>query len=197
MGYGVRVLRFDEYPVVPWRNGRGVTREIAASVVAAGTQEAPAWRISMATIEEDVPFSQFPGRARTLGVVDGEGIELTVDERMRPLRLGDLFGPFSGDLPASARPIDGPALDLGLILDPSRVQGQMTAIGAGEHDLVGLAWFVVALADGLTFALDHGAPIALARWDTASLDLRSAPIARLTLAAPDGGPLAYLVSISR
>ena len=40
MDYGVRVLRFAEYPVVPWRNGRGVTREIAAGVVAAGRRAA-------------------------------------------------------------------------------------------------------------------------------------------------------------
>jgi environmental stress-induced protein Ves len=151
----------------------------------------------MAAIEEDAPFSRFPGQARTLGVVDGEGIELTVDGRMQPLRFGEVFGPFSGGLPASARPLGGPALDLGLILDPSRVQGEMTAIGAGEHDLVGLTWFVVSLVDGLTFALNHGEPVALARWDTAALDLRSAPIARLTLAAASGGPVAYLVSISR
>lgn len=202
MDYGVRVLRFAEYPVVPWRNGRGVTREIAASVVAAGTVaagagEAPAWRISMATIDEPAPFSRFPGLARTLGIVDGDGIELTVDGRMQPLLLGDVFGPFSGELPASARPIGGPALDLGLMLDPTRVQGGMSAIGAGERDLVGLTWFVVSLVDGLSFALNHGDPIALRRRDTAALDLRAGPIARLTLTAAASGPLAYLVSISR
>lgn len=217
MDYGVRLLRFDEYPVVPWRNGRGVTREVAAGVVAGGTGvagvvagstrgagtgavgagAAPAWRISMATIDEPAPFSQFPGRARTLGIIGGEGIELTVDGRMQPLRPGDVFGPFSGELPASARPIDGPALDLGLMLDPGRVQGEMRAVGAGEHDLVGLTWFVVSLVDELTFALNHGDPIALSQRDTAALDLRAGPIARLTLAAVASGPLAYLVSISR
>lgn len=197
MDYGVRVLRFAEYPVVPWRNGRGVTREIAASVIASGAQEAPAWRISMATIDAPAPFSQFPGLARTLGIVDGDGIELTVDERMRPLRPGETFGPFAGDLPAAARPIGGPTLDLGLMLDPTRVQGEMTAVGAGEHDLVGLTWFVVSLVDGLSFTLNHGGPVALSRGDTAALDLRAGPIARLTLTAGARGPLAYLVSISR
>lgn len=197
MDYGVRVLRFAEYPVVPWRNGRGVTREIAASVVTAGTQEVPAWRISMATVDEPAPFSRFPGLVRTLGIVDGDGIELTVGGRMQSLGLGDVFGPFTGEAPASARPIGGPALDLGLMLDPTRVQGGMSAIGAGEHDLVGLTWFVVSLVDGLTFALNHGDPIALPRRDTAALDLRAGPIARLTLTAAARGPLAYLVSISR
>lgn len=197
MEYGVRVLHFADYPVAPWRNGRGETREIAASVVVAGSQETPAWRISMATIDEGVPFSAFPGLVRMLGVVDGEGIQLTVGDRMQPLRLGNVFGPFDGGLPASARPIGGSALDLGLTLDPARVQGSLNAIGAGEHDLVGLTWFVISLVDGLALTLNEREPITLSRWDTAALDLRAGPIARLTLTAEASGPVAYLVSISR
>lgn len=214
MDYGVRVLRFADYPVVPWRNGKGVTREVAASAVPLASTNrdpdgddlpptpapTPAWRISLATIEGEVPFSDFTGLTRLLGVVDGGGIELTVGGRMSSLRPGETFGPFPGGAPASARPLGRPTLDLGLIFDPARTRGELSAIGAGERDIVGLIWFVVAVIGGVEVSL-NGTPVAtLARCDTAALDLRTAPIARLSLAgpsaAPDAAMLAYLISIA-
>ncbi|MEO7121802.1 MAG: HutD family protein [Lacisediminihabitans sp.] len=233
MDYGVRVLRFADYPVVPWRNGKGVTRDVAASAVPMASTNrdpdgadlpplpapTPAWRISMATVEAEVPFSDFSGLTRALGVVEGDGIELTVDGRMSTLRLGETFGPFAGGAPASARPLGDVTLDLGLIFDPARTRGELSVAPAGSRDIVGLIWFVVSLVDGLEVSL-NGTPVAtLARRDTAALDLRTAPIAHLSLslsnAAPasdaadaasgsdpmlSGGsasaPLAYLVSIA-
>lgn len=242
MDYGVRVLRYADYPVVPWRNGRGVTREVAASAVAMASTNrdpggddlppvpppTPAWRISMATVDSEVPFSDFGGRTRLLGVVEGDGLELTVDGRMSSLRPGGTFGPFAGGAPASARPLGGESLDLGVTdpvrasahssgvtldlgvtFDPARARAELLPIGAGERDIVGLIWFVVSLVDGLELAL-NGTPVAtLARADTAALDLRTAPIARLSLAVP-GAPrsagsvttasaaaaVAYLISIA-
>ncbi len=196
MDYGVRLLRFADYPIVPWRNGKGLTREVAASAVPMTSTNrdpggedlppvpapTPAWRISMATVDSEVPFSDFGGLTRVLGVVDGGGIELTVDGRMSSLRCGETFGPFAGGAPASARSLGGAALDLGLIFDPMRTRGELTAIGAGGRDIVGLIWFVVALVDGLEVSL-NGTPVAsLTRCDTAALDLRTGPIAHLSLA---------------
>lgn len=218
MDYGVRVLRFADYPVVPWRNGRGVTREIAASAVPLASTNrdpegedlpplsapTPVWRITMATVESDVPFSDYSGLVRVLGVVDGDGIELTVDGRMSRLRPGETYGPFAGGAPASARPLGGVTLDLGLIFDPARTRGELSAVGAGGRDIVGLIWFVVSLVDGLEVSL-NGTPVAtLARRDTAALDLRTGPIAHLSLSALDdaasapvaSGSVAYLVSIA-
>jgi environmental stress-induced protein Ves len=212
MDYGVRVLRFADYPVVPWRNGKGVTREIAASAAPLASTNrdpdggglpplpapSPAWRISMATVEADVPFSDFTGRVRALGVVDGGGIELIVDGRMSTLRQGEMSGPFAGAAAASARPLGDVALDLGLIFDPARTRGELTAVSGGGRDIVGLIWFVISLVDGLEVSLS-GTPVAtLARRDTAALDLRTGPIAHLSLTAPDAAanPVAYLISIS-
>ena len=69
MDYGVRQLRFADYPVTKWKNGHGETREIASSAVSIGSASVsspPDWRISMATVTEDAPFSRFPGVVRTL-----------------------------------------------------------------------------------------------------------------------------------
>jgi environmental stress-induced protein Ves len=202
MDYGVRVLRFADYPVVPWRNGRGVTREIAAATVPLASTNrdpdgddlpplpapTPAWRITMATVESDVPFSDYSGLVRVLGVVDGDGIELTVDGRMSRLRPGETHGPFAGGAPASARPLGGVTLDLGLIFDPARTRGELSAVGAGGRDIVGLIWFVVSLVDGLEVSLNGTQVATLARRDTAALDLRTGPIARLSLATADAAP---------
>lgn len=224
MDYGVRVLRFADYAVTPWRNGGGVTREVAASAVPlASTQPdpgghlpvapvpTPAWRISMATIDAEAPFSSFPGMRRMLGVVDGDGLELTVAGRMSRLRRGETFGPFAGEASASARPLGAPplghssldhwpldrsslddsplddsrpasaALDVGLIFDPARTRAELIAIDAGERDIVGLIWFVVSLVDGLKVSLNGSLAATLAHGDTAALDLRTGPIARLSL----------------
>ena len=101
-------------------------------------------------------------------------------------------------------------LDLNLMVDPSRTMGRMRAVGLGAHDLAGLSWFVVSLVDGLAVRLNDQEPLALPRLDTARLDLRSGPLARLTLAQAErmprmpppptrhpAAPVAYLLSISR
>lgn len=219
MDYGVRQLRFADYRVTPWKNGRGETREIASAAASVGSASVgsaavnsasvnavapPDWRISMATVTEDAPFSRFPGVVRTLGVVDGAGIELTVAGRTQLLGVGDEPAVFPGDVPASARPINGPVFDLNLMVNPTRTMGRMVGIPAGTHDLAGLSWFVVALVD-LELRINDREPLALPRLDTAKLDLRAGPLVRLTLtrsdedapAAASAAPVAYLLSISR
>ena len=47
-------MRFAELPLAPWRNGGGVTREVA--VDGPGAQDFE-WRISIADVNEPGPFS--------------------------------------------------------------------------------------------------------------------------------------------
>ncbi|MFD3945262.1 HutD family protein [Streptomyces sp. NPDC058579] len=78
-----------------WRNGGGATREIAAWP--AGTEEF-GWRVSVADIDRDGPFSAFPGIDRTLTLLTGDGVRLTcpgVFDRLLA-RAGEPFA-FSGD----------------------------------------------------------------------------------------------------
>ncbi len=74
-----RRLPAADRPATPWRNGGGLTREVAAA--AAG-----GWRVSLAEIASDGPFSAFPGLDRILTVVAGTALELTVGEEP-PVRL--------------------------------------------------------------------------------------------------------------
>ena len=71
----MRLIRSKSYRRMPWKNGGGETTEIAVSPQNASL-EAFDWRVSMARVESDGPFSAFPGIDRTLAVLEGQGIEL-------------------------------------------------------------------------------------------------------------------------
>lgn len=72
----VRHLRREHYRTTVWKNGGGTTEEIAA----AGDG---GWRLSLATIEADGPFSDFSGFDRTLVVVEGKDLLLRIDGKER------------------------------------------------------------------------------------------------------------------
>jgi environmental stress-induced protein Ves len=71
----MRHLTQADYTRQPWKNGKGVTVELAR----AEAQGALVWRLSMATVAEDGPFSLFPGIERNLTVISGPGFRLVGD----------------------------------------------------------------------------------------------------------------------
>src|SRR5918993_1541258 len=109
-----RVIRNEDLVRVPWKNGGGTTAEVAAFPESSGF-DTFGWRISVADVASDGPFSVFPGIDRTLIVVEGEGIELDVEgvafrlDRMSP-KLS-----FSGDDVTTGRLLSGPIRDLNVM----------------------------------------------------------------------------------
>jgi uncharacterized protein len=73
---GAGIVRFAELPLVAWRNGGGVTREVA--VAGSGGQDFE-WRISIADVNAAGPFSAFPGIERIITLLDGERMDLLID----------------------------------------------------------------------------------------------------------------------
>lgn len=73
----MRILRSAGYRAIPWQNGRGMTRQIAAFPVEAG-YETLEWQVSRPTIERDAPFSKLAGLDRQLVLVSGNGLALRV-----------------------------------------------------------------------------------------------------------------------
>lgn len=69
------VIRQADTTPLRWRNGGGMTREIAVSPAMASFDNFD-WRISIADIEQPGAFSQFPGIDRSLTVIDGEAMVL-------------------------------------------------------------------------------------------------------------------------
>jgi environmental stress-induced protein Ves len=74
------VLGPTAFKQMPWKNGKGVTTEIAIGF-ADGILDF-SWRISRATVAEDGPFSVFGGVDRNLTVLPGGGgsLELRVED---------------------------------------------------------------------------------------------------------------------
>lgn len=68
-------LTSKDYTVQPWANGRGQTVELWRAM----RDGALIARLSMARVDEDGPFSCFPGIARNLTVIAGPGFQLRGD----------------------------------------------------------------------------------------------------------------------
>ena len=68
----MHVIRSHEYLLKPWKNGFGKTREIIHQAVGPNL----AWRLSLAVVNGDGPFSEFAGFERILTVVQGDGMRL-------------------------------------------------------------------------------------------------------------------------
>ncbi|MEV7979638.1 HutD family protein [Streptomyces sp. NPDC086519] len=103
----------------PWRNGAGTTRELATGTDASGRV---LWRLSVADLDRDAPFSTFPGLDR-LFVALGP-LRLTVDGRQRRLAVGDQAR-FAGEAPVAV------ALDT-----PTRALNVMTRRGACRAEVI-------------------------------------------------------------
>jgi len=73
----VRILRSADYAVLPWKNGRGVARQIAVFPADAG-YDALDWQVSRPTIERDTPFSKLAGLDRQFMLVAGKSVTLRV-----------------------------------------------------------------------------------------------------------------------
>ena len=71
-----RILRSSDYQRMPWKNGGGTTTEIWKAASPAGEM---LWRLSIADVASDGPFSEFPGIDRWIMVIAGKGMELTID----------------------------------------------------------------------------------------------------------------------
>src|ERR1700685_2967807 len=82
---------------VPWKNGGGLTREVAAAPEGAALANFD-WRVSNPEVRIPGPFSIFPGVQRTLCVLEGR-LALEV-EGTRPVQLAADSAPyvFSGDV---------------------------------------------------------------------------------------------------
>lgn len=99
----------------PWKNGGGSTTEIAIDPPGASILEFD-WRISMATIAHDGPFSFFPGVDRTIALLDGAGVTLDIDGSRHALTESEAQSlAFPGEAAVSAFLHDGVSVDLNIM----------------------------------------------------------------------------------
>ncbi len=162
------VVPANEYRRERWKNGAGWTREIARMPDQA---EGWQWRLSIAEIEQDAPFSIFPGVQRELVLLSGNGLRLRFDDgEIHVLQPPHERIRFSGERGVVGELVDGTTHDFNLMWRPDAVDAQLW-----HRPLVGpmvifidpgATWAVYLLAGTARFVDDSGLP-ALAAGDTA------------------------------
>jgi uncharacterized protein len=138
----VEIRRADDHPVVPWANGLGTTRVIAR----VPDDDSWSWRLSLADVVSDGPFSVLPGIDRWIIVASGAGMRLTVGtEPAIPIGPDSAPMRFSGDADTSCELVDGPIVDLNLMLRRSLATGRLDVITCGAGDTVEVSTAAVVL----------------------------------------------------
>jgi environmental stress-induced protein Ves len=108
----VRIFRSVDYVARPWKNGGGTTRDIAVSPPGASLDTFD-WRLSLAQVDRDGPFSRFDNVDRTIVVLSGA---MTLHERERRIDLlrNEPFA-FEGERAIEATVAGGSTLDFNVM----------------------------------------------------------------------------------
>jgi environmental stress-induced protein Ves len=141
----VRVLRAAERVASPWKNGGGVTREVAAFPEGAdlgGFQ----WRVSLADVAQGGPFSAFPGVDRVITVVSGAGMALTVDGVEHLVDAPYRPFAFPGDADTDCRLLAGPLVDFNVMTRRGSVSAEVAVVEREAVRLTGPTVLAVVLA---------------------------------------------------
>jgi hypothetical protein len=125
----------EDARLVPWKNGRGVTAELALWPPHARFERGDFdWRISKAKIEDDGPFSNFEHHDRILVVTDGDGLVLTHESNAPRVRIRRLEPyRFRGDWPTEAELTRGAASDFNVMTRRDVVDANVEALALGSR----------------------------------------------------------------
>jgi environmental stress-induced protein Ves len=112
-----RILRKDDFTFMPWKNGGGSTVELY-KVPRLNQEEGFYFRLSVANVEKDGPFSIFPGIDRTLICLSGEGFKLKFNHHEKILKPLDI-SEFRGEEEIYCELVNGPCQDFNVMVDRS------------------------------------------------------------------------------
>jgi environmental stress-induced protein Ves len=120
-------------PPEPWKNGGGVTRTLAAD-------PAGRWRVSIADIDRNGPYSRFPGFDRVSVVLSGKGVTLQGGGKAVPLRP-HVAAVFDGDALLQSTLVGGPVRVLNLFVLRGEAMARVMCAGstAGYREVGELA----------------------------------------------------------
>jgi environmental stress-induced protein Ves len=134
----------------PWKNGGGVTREIACHPPQAGMQNFD-WRISIAHIGSDGDFSVFAGVDRVITLLEGGGVQLSsADGSADDSVLHALDTPlqpfaFSGDTEVHGRLLNGDCHDFNVMTRRGVCQAEVRVLRRQETGLPAPAGLLMAI----------------------------------------------------
>lgn len=121
-------LRFTELVPVAWQNGGGVTREVACQ---AGDGDSPGWRVSMAELDREGPFSIIAGVRRHFTVIGEHPVTLVLPDQRAVLAPRESFI-FEGDAAVNCLLPEGPSRALNLMYNPANWQASVRWLTSGE-----------------------------------------------------------------
>jgi hypothetical protein len=176
-----RIIRASDYREQPWKNGGGLTREIAAAL----SGDRVLWRLSLATIERDGPFSEFRGYDRTIVTIDGGAVELELEGQR--VTLGRLQPyDFSGEAAVTCRVTGGAARDLNVMTLRDDFVHDCEIITAAtrfvlDEDEIVFVYAIEGTANALGATCDAGDTLQLQADDTVEISTRGcAAVVRIT-----------------
>jgi environmental stress-induced protein Ves len=124
----VRRWKLSDCKTTPWKNGGGITTELIIWPHGA-TLDNFEWRISMAQVASDGPFSHFPGVDRSLAILAGAGVHLH-SAGQAPVTLTSDSAPycFDGEQDIAAQLCQDAVTDLNVMTRRTRWQHRLQRI---------------------------------------------------------------------
>jgi environmental stress-induced protein Ves len=189
----MKILRASNHKSMPWKNGGGETAEIAVFPNGASMQDF-GWRVSMAKVIENGPFSLFPDVDRTLSILEGHSMALTIEDA-ETVVLTKESDPltFPADAPVNATLPEGEIRDLNVMTRRGSFTHSVSRIAQPESFHVTGGETIIIVASG-TINIRSGENLAqLQHLDCALLDIED----RFEIAPSTKGSTGYLVTITQ
>ncbi|MFP3567766.1 HutD family protein [Paraburkholderia sp. SIMBA_030] len=170
------LIRGADLVAAPWKNGGGVTREVAAFPEGAGL-DAFVWRVSIADVAQAGPFSRFVGIDRTLALLSGAGMLLDETDSAGVTNTHALTQPldiarFAGEAQIDARLADGATRDFNLMVRRGAAAGEVEVWrGDTQRDLAADVVLLFCASGSVEVRLGNDAhPFLLNADDTLRID---------------------------
>ena len=182
----LRIIRSADYPTRPWKNGGGTTRDIAVSPPGASLDDF-VWRLSLAQVDRDGPFSRFDNIDRTLVLLSGAMALHEQSRRIDLVRHQSVM--FEGERAIEATVAGGATLDFNVMTRRGRARHVVRCESFSKH-------ISVAAAAGKTivlFALDRGLTVGTEQLHTYDTAIISA--SQVVVAASTGFVAALVIEI--
>ena len=187
----LELLRAAPRAAVPWKNGGGLTREVAVYPPGSDLRGFD-WRVSIADIHAAGPFSLFPDIDRRMVVLTGR-LALLIDGRP-PLTLSPASPAveFPGDVAVFAEPLGAAVTDRNVMTRRGRCNATLTR-GATQESTVlaprSATTLIIALADLVVRRAQT--ELMLSRLDALAIG----PGAECTIAARSGAASFHVIEI--
>lgn len=158
----IKLIKKSENKIMPWKNGLGITSEIAIEPkTAVFPNDDFTWRLSSAKITAANSFSQFAGYDRMLIVWKGDGLWLN-KSRLDPLTPFH----FQGETEVHCDLVKSEVLDLGLIYKRNLFSANMSVQKFSSNDIS----YKLKLPEGIHFLFCFQGQISVADFNMETMD---------------------------